>query len=64
MLLLVTMDKVVKVDSELLKKIQELIKKKRFYYSSCKQVVNLAILNFLNNEEFLNKGSLRGEIKD
>ena len=42
------MDSVVKVDSELLKKIQVLVKKNKFQYSSNKQVVNLAILEFLN----------------
>ena len=65
MLLLVTMkrgeskkeseaDGVVKVDSELLKKIEEFIKKNKFLYSSKKQVVNLAIIEFLNAKE-LNK---------
>lgn len=65
MLLLVTMkrgeskkeaeaDGVVKVDSELLKKIEGLIKKNKFLYSSKKQVVNLAIIEFLNAKE-LNK---------
>jgi len=39
---------VVKADSELLKKIEELIKKNKFLYTSKKQVVNLAIIEFLN----------------
>ena len=47
-------DGVVKVDSELLKKIEGFIKKNKFLYSSKKQVVNLAIIEFLNAKE-LNK---------
>ena len=42
------MDAAVKVDSELLKKIEYFVKKNKFTYSSKKQVVNLAILEFLN----------------
>ena len=49
-------DSAVKVDSELLKKIEELIKKNRFLYSSKKQVVNLAIIEFLNANKLDNKG--------
>jgi len=50
-------DGVVKVDSELLKKIDLLIKKSKFRYTSKKQVVNLAIIEFLNSNLFnkLNK---------
>lgn len=40
-------DGVVKIDSELLKKIEDFVKKNKFTYSSKKQVVNLAILEFL-----------------
>jgi hypothetical protein len=47
-------DSVVKIDEELEKRIEELIKKNRFLYSSKKQVVNLAILDFLNKHA-LNK---------
>ena len=42
-------DKVVKVDEELLKKVEELIKKERFRFSSNKQVVNLALVEFLKS---------------
>ena len=41
-------DAVVKIDGELLKKIEEFAKKNKFLYSSKKQVVNLAIIEFLN----------------
>ena len=43
-------DAVVKVDAVLLKKIEEVIKKDKYRYSSKKQVVNLAIIEFLNAE--------------
>ena len=41
-------DAVVKIDKELLDKIEEFAKKNKFLYSSKKQVVNLAIIEFLN----------------
>ena len=41
-------DAVVKIDKELLRKIDEFINKNKFLYSSKKQVVNLAIIEFLN----------------
>lgn len=41
-------DAVVKIDKELLKTIEEFITKNKFLYSSKKQVVNLAIIEFLN----------------
>ena len=41
-------DAVVKIDKELLKTIEEFINKNKFLYSSKKQVVNLAIIEFLN----------------
>ena len=47
-------DVAVKVDSELLKKIEALIQKNKFDYSSKKQVVNLAIIEFLNNKNIDN----------
>ncbi len=50
-------DGVVKVDSKLLKLVEDFVKKNKFTYSSKKQVVNLAIL------EFLNLHSLRNNIK-
>lgn len=43
-----TKDAVVKIDKELLNKIEEFAKKNKFLYSSRKQVVNLAIIEFLN----------------
>ncbi len=49
------MAEVVKIDGSLLKKIEKLIKENRFLYSSKKQVVNLAIIEFLNRIK-LNKG--------
>jgi len=50
MIVNLTMDSVVKIDSELEKKISELIKRNKFLYSSKKQVVNLAIIEFLNSK--------------
>jgi len=51
-------DSVVKIDRELEKRIEELIKKEKFLYSSKKQVVNLAVIEFLNSihqeRKFLN----------
>lgn len=44
-------DAVVKVDSELLKKIEEFVEKHKFEYSSNKQAVNLAIIEFLKSRE-------------
>ena len=49
------MDGVVKIDKELLKEIEEFIKKNKFVYSSKKQVVNLAIIEFLKSKSFKNK---------
>lgn len=39
----------VKIDGELMKEIEKLIKKNKFLYTSKKQVVNLAIIEFLNS---------------
>ena len=55
-------DKVVKVDSELLKKVEEFVRKNKFLYSSKKQVVNLAIIEFLNINSF-KKESKQKKIK-
>ncbi len=44
------MAEVVKIDSELMKQVEELLKKQKFVYSSKKQVVNLAIIEFLNSK--------------
>jgi hypothetical protein len=40
-------DGVVKVDKELLKQVEDFVDKNRFLYTSKKQVVNLAIIEFL-----------------
>ena len=48
-------DRVVKIDKKLLKQIEELIRKNKFIYSNKKQVVNLAILEFLNSKLLSNK---------
>ena len=40
---------VVKIDKELMKKIEEFLKNNKYQYSSKKQIVNLAIIEFLNN---------------
>jgi len=51
---------VVKVDEELLEKIEEFIKNNRFLYISKKQVVNLAVIEFLKQHNFkLNKKNQR-----
>lgn len=39
---------VVKIDSELLKKVEKFVQANKFQYASNKQLVNLAILEFLN----------------
>tara|TARA_Y100000310_G_scaffold330071_1_gene401042 strand:+ start:887 stop:1072 length:186 start_codon:yes stop_codon:yes gene_type:complete len=46
------MDAVVKVDKNLLKEIEELVKNNRFLYANKKQVVNLALLEFLKLHSF------------
>ena len=48
-------DAVVKIDKELLKTIEEFINKNKFLYSSKKQVVNLAIIEFLKLNTLKNK---------
>ncbi|MBU1135907.1 MAG: ribbon-helix-helix domain-containing protein [Nanoarchaeota archaeon] len=53
-------DAVVKIDEELLKKIEEFLKKNKFAYSSKKQVVNLAVIEFLKSNS-LNKGKKGGK---
>ena len=51
-------DAVVKIDKELLRKIEEFVKKNKYSYSSYKQVVNLAIIEFLRRNGFLKQNSL------
>jgi hypothetical protein len=53
-------DSVVKIDFELSKKIDNFIKKNKFYYASKKQVVNLAIIEFLKSHS-LGKLDKRGK---
>ncbi len=43
------MDKVVKVDSELLEKVEDLVKKEKYRFSSNKQVIGLALVEFLKS---------------
>ena len=56
---MISNDGVVKVDKELLKKIEEVVKNNKFAYSSNKQVVNLAIIEFLKSRS-LDKNKKRG----
>ena len=53
------MAEVVKIDESLLKKIDELVKKDKYNYSSKKQVVNLAIIEFLKNNSLKLLGKKR-----
>ena len=53
------MDRVVKIDDEILRKIEDFVKRNKYQYSSNKQVVNLAILEFLKSQEFKSKGKKR-----
>ena len=57
------MTEVVKIDETLMKQVEDLIKKQKFVYSSKKQVVNLAIIEFLNKNSLDNK-SKRGNIDE
>jgi len=43
-------DRTVKIDRDLLKKVEEFLRKNKFLYTSKKQVVNLAIIEFLNSK--------------
>ncbi len=52
-------DGVVKVDENLLKKIESLIKKEKYVYSNKKQVVNLAIIEFLKSKELIKLEGLK-----
>ena len=53
------MDAVVKVDRKLLKEVEEFVKNNRFLFTSKKQVVNLALSEFLNQRK-LDKGKEKG----
>lgn len=48
-------DGVVKIEKKLLKEIEEFVKKNKYFYSSKKQVVNLAIIEFLKSKSFSKK---------
>jgi len=52
------MDSVVKIDKKLEKEIEKLLKKDSYKYTSKKQVVNLAVIEFLKSKGFLNKGDI------
>jgi metal-responsive CopG/Arc/MetJ family transcriptional regulator len=47
-------DAVVKIDGELLARIEKLIKENKFLYTSNKQAVNLAIIEFLKKHKLNN----------
>jgi len=49
-------DAVVKVDLDLLRKIEKFVKDNKFHYSSNKQVVDLAIIEFLKTHELSKMG--------
>tara|TARA_Y100000310_G_scaffold280844_1_gene300869 strand:+ start:9897 stop:10058 length:162 start_codon:yes stop_codon:yes gene_type:complete len=51
-------DGVVKVDEALLKRIEGLIKKERYIYSNKKQVVNLAIIEFLKSKGLIKEENI------
>ena len=53
-------DAVVKVDDGLMKKISEFLKENKFVYTSKKQVVNLAIIEFLKLNKLNKTTSKRG----
>ncbi len=56
-------DAAVKIDRELLRKVDDFLKKNKYHYSSKKQVVDLAIVEFLKlnslNENSKNKKKKR-----
>ena len=57
------MDVAVKVDRELLEKVERFVKENRFTYSSKKQVVNLAVIEFLKKQDFLKSESFKDKKK-
>lgn len=54
------MDAVVKIDAELLKKVGKFVKENKFEYSSNKQVVNLAIIEFLKSKDLSEESNKKG----
>ena len=45
-------DSVVKIDGEILEQVEKFISENKYQYSSLKQVVNLAVLEFLKSKSF------------
>lgn len=58
------MDAVVKVDEKLLKQVEEFVKKNKYQFSSKKQVVNLAILEFLKTKSLNKSSKKRNKVKN
>ena len=56
-------DSVVKVDSELLGRVEKFVRERKFEYSSNKQVVNLAIIEFLKEKSLENSSKKEGNKK-
>lgn len=52
---------VVKVDFELLKRVEELVKRDKYKYASKKQVINLALVEFLKQNDVNIKDNKRGK---
>lgn len=45
-------DSVVKIDKVLLSKVEDFISENKYHYSSLKQVINIAVLEFLKSNSF------------
>jgi hypothetical protein len=53
-------DRVVKIDREILEELEKFISENKYEYSSVKQAINLAVLEFLKSKSFIkNKGGKR-----
>ncbi len=57
------MDSVVKIDTEILKEIEKFLENNKYKYSSKKQVVNLALIDFLKSNGFKFNEIKRGKNK-
>jgi hypothetical protein len=57
-------DAVVKIDKEVEKKVEEFIRRNRFLYASKKQLVNIAIIEFLKSEELKENMKKRGKLSN
>ena len=53
------MAEVVKIDKELMKNIEEFLKSNKYQYSSKKQIVNMAIIEFLNKRKLKEKKTIK-----